>query len=197
MRYISQIIAPDRKHVPFLEYDINNIPDYRLLVASTDADKITDCALSEAQGCFGFTPGVVMVHTRKTATFHKHIVSAHMLDSHLEMPLSDTGYYNVFESGVVEKALSTIDIHMRDNQLYFMGNHGSVTAWACLSDHKKYIPFYDILCMMCKAMKCNLMQYKTIQFSNPEDDNFSVIELAQTDEAKRFYMKMWLDVIKE
>lgn len=197
MHYISQIIAPDRTHVPSLEYAINKIPDYRLLVASTDADKIIDCALSEAQGCFGFSPGAVMTHTRKTATFHKHIVSAQMLDAHVDLGRCDTGYYNVFESGVVEKKRSKLDIQMRDNQLYFMGSHGSVTAWSCLSDDKKYMPFYDIMCMMCREMKCNIMEYKTIEFSNPEDDNFSVIELSQTDEAKRFYMKMWLDIVRD
>lgn len=86
---------------------------------------------------------------------------------------------------------------MRDNQLYFMGSHGSVTTWSCLSDDKKYMTFYDIMCMMCREMKYNIMQYKTIEFSNPEDDNFSVIELSQTDEAKRFYMKMWLDIVRD
>lgn len=72
---------------------------------------------------------------------------------------------------------------------------GTLAVWN--NGTREIYPIYDILGMLCCRLGVNVMNYSYIKLYSSEGRYKTVIELDKSDDAQRFYMKMYMDVSRK
>lgn len=148
-----------------------------------------------------FGAWVAVVHSNRTALFHKYVESAitKPKSAPISFEVSDNVYYGEFYQDPVGD-VEVIDIRMEDCRVSAFGEGGSCVYFSnsdgeLLGQYSEvYCTLYDLFIHLCRETGFNLMQYNYIQLGSSEQNWCVGIKLSQSLEAQRFYTKMMLDV---
>lgn len=167
-------------------YAASDIPHMSLLGFS-------DCV---ADTCYG-----VICLDEKRAMLHRYATASTTFLGISGVKLSDADrcVWNLWQTDTsgVDGTHGTIVINTINDIVSSSGREGSVIGKQTgFLEEVELFTLYDILGVVCRDLKLNLMRYETIQFFSSTKDYVTTIKLSQSAEAKRFYTKMYLDVSK-
>lgn len=147
--------------------------------------------------------GVVVTHTTKTAMLHKHIAFAETTIGSGTGKYPRADYCVLVDGGLYSFANGsddhdTLSVNISDNAPEVAGILGSIVRYIPrLTPSARMCTLYDYLGYVCRSSGVNIFNYKTIHLYSELRCTSTVIKLAETDEAKRFFMKMYLDVSRK
>lgn len=209
MRYISSlagVISVDNIEEYGGYFDSGFYGDVEVTDLDTgDIERVRDVIAKDAIGT-GYDSYMcrwcAVEHTHKTALLHKYIEWAETDVYHdiRPLPKADRLYYG---TNIMEREDSdTLDIIMGDYRVVLCGAiRGSVVVWRGPSPKQYqlgcgqpvFMTLYDMLIKLCRYTKVNVFQYREIQFSSAKLRWYSYLKFKQTDEARRFLTKMYME----
>lgn len=204
MQYVKQI----EDEVPSMQFDLFS-PRYLMVTVhdtdtNTDAEMAADEILYEFIVGVGFVDsfGVVVRHSQKTASLHNHIVFAETTIGSGMGKYPGSDYCVILNNGLYSFSNGTdghelLSINISDNSPEVAGLLGSVVK--CVS---KFAPsyrlctLYDYLGYLCRSSGLNIFSYQKLHLFSELRSVSTIIKFSESDEAKRFFMKMYLDVTR-
>lgn len=175
MGYITSIVDMKGKAYQSLEFS-GAVPEwsdggYRLESNRAHVAFCDYAPLEETVGV-GISPvdgcWTFVTHDKKAAYLHRYIEVAETFT----MPFDQMGEYSIIAFGC----------------------NRSVVLWTD-KNFRSICTVYDLLIYMCRATGENLLNENLVSFGNRSLGWILDITLSHTDEANRFYTKMWLDVV--
>ena len=205
MKYVSEITAEVGGNQPSMIYLLNKV-DYigSALVLDTESsgeERMTIRQL-DSWGTIGVgicglsSEGSVVCHTKKTATLHHHIDAVR---TKYGTPILVDDVERVFDNGAMAGYSKGRVLYLDTGKtvLDIIGLRGSVCIWPGDSSKRlKVYTLYDALGCLCRNTGVNLMSYKELHLYSDVRRTTTTIELSDSAEAKRFFTKMYLDVLR-
>lgn len=209
MYYVSDIITDAGKHLHSVTYwPFNSVPHFEVELTDiqTGAKRMASSYELSELPCIGYgsdngvvrgladsVPNEVVVrHTLKSALLHSHILE---LRSIIGTSLADSGEVVTFIHGtkVVDGDWKTVGVDTASETVISCG--GVIIERRGFDGIRFTKTLYDALVKLCKECKENLMSYEHILLFSRQHNITTEIRLSQSDEAKRFFTKMCLDVM--
>ena len=210
MRYVCDIQKTHRdgrvEHLKsslgYLNYELT------ILVRDTETGEVEfldpcECLDDE---CFGFASVALAdtcaaaCHDDKTALLYKYVVSAETVPERSQT-LDNADSCTLKENCLIVNqgiGSTVLDIRLVNDSILIEGNSGSVVSrqygW---NGESKVTSLYDFLGYLCRMLGINVMKYETIQlYKAGKVCHTSTIKLLHTQEADRYFTKMYLDVVR-
>lgn len=204
MRYVSSILNPSGHPVSAFEYPLGDGFSHQITVSDTESQAELGIDTSAGFDCIGRglnfadATGVVVCHTKKTATLQRYVNVAEIRRGvyPLDFKDADICVMEKHDFRLNSQTHAIISLLFGHDVILWFGQGGSVTSWSKLNGTEKVIlPLYDLLIILCRRTGINLMSYETIQLGSRSMLWQSTVRLLHTEEANRFYTKMYLDVV--
>lgn len=204
MRYVSSILTPHGVNINSFEYPLNDGFSHQITVSDVESQSVLGLDTSAGFDCIGRglnfadATGVVVCHTIKTATLQKYVNVAEIRRGvyPLDFRDADVCIMDKREYNLTSKTHSIISLLFGNDVVLWFGVGGSVVRWSKMNGVEKTIlPLYDLLIILCRQTGINLMSYETIQLGSRSMLWQSTVRLLHTEDADRFYTKMYLDVV--
>ena len=211
MRYISRITAVPEGLTSSLLHVSFGMDDERFSLVLHDMEKGTDeevrpSSLPYRQGVLGYVEkihhvgGVVVKHSEKTATLHKYIKGIGTKSGAPAMLLLSADSCSIYDRNVSETGRlhgrPTVAVNTYNTIFKVGGELGSVVVKQPGGGSAEILTLYDTLGYVCSQIGLNLMTYNEIQLYSELYKYKTTIELEHSKEADRFFMKMFLDVMR-
>lgn len=207
MKYISGIVDSSGKELETFSFTMwDGIDEFRFLVYDTDDDSVSSYSCLEHLDCYGLSPtihdseGHAVKHNQKTVSLYRYVEYAKTILGTREVPQDgvdkcaiSNGFFD--KSGVVGN--SQLVVNIVNDSVTFLGESGSVAVrqTGFIGDVKLYT-LYDLLGLLCRECHLNLMLYTRIYLFSKRNNFTSILGLRQDAEAKRYFLKMYMDVVK-
>lgn len=204
MRYVSAVQDVHGNQIDGFEYPLSEELNSRITVSDTASPGKDYIDRSVGFDCIGRginfadASGVVVRHTLKTATLQRYVNVAETRRGVYPLDFKDSDICNVEKHELMLKSQShsIISLLFGQDVIPVFGVGGSATSWSKLNGlQKTLLPLYDLLIILCRRTGLNLMSYETIQLGSRSMLWQSTIRLLHTEEANRFYTKMYMDVV--
>lgn len=137
--------------------------------------------------------------TEKTAMLHQYIEFVSMtFGQPKEMHSYDCCVMSAGSSfGFVNKSSSGLIINTTNTAIKVAGFKGSVVTWSDrLRDSPKVMSLYDLLGEVCRETRLDVMKYEELRFVSELRGVTCIIRFKKSVEAKRYFTKMYLDVMR-
>ena len=169
-----------------------------LVVAASDIPSMSVLGFSDAVP--GGKYGVVCLSDR-AVILHKFAKVTTVFGDFRDVALeeSDACIWNLWQTNTdgICGDRPAIVIHTLSDIISASGRCGSVIGKQVdFIDEVALCTLYDIIGMACRELGENLLRYSKIQFYSRTKSYVTTIELDQSHEAKVFYTKMYLDVVR-
>lgn len=209
MRYVSQIIDASGKVIKGLQYDTEYNHGCDLTITDMETDLVQSGPIGAITKCLGFymdnlrSEGIIITHTKKTAMLHEYINSLESRSNCAPTEHKQADKYVLTSGTFFVPHLSTeptpiVEVWLTGYSVAICGELGSVVKVRADGVAEGNVhTLYDWLIHLCRLAKTNLLKYETIQLSSSRGGWMSTIRLVQTQEAKRFFTKMYMEVVKE
>lgn len=208
MRYISQIEAVPEGLTGTLLHVSFGVDDDRFSVTMHDMDsgedeKVRPSSIPYRPKLLGYCEdisyvgGVVVKHSDKTAKLHRYIKSAVTRKGAPAMRLFGVDSYSIYDRGVIEKESNVVAVNTFNTIFRVGGELGSVAVKQDGGGSAEVMPLYDALGYLISRIGLNLMLYDEIRLYSELYKYKTIIGLEHGAEADRFFMKMFLDVMKK
>ena len=137
--------------------------------------------------------------TEKTAMLHRYIEFVSMtFGQPKEMHSYDCCVMSAGSSfGFVNKSSFGLSINTTNTAIKVAGLKGSVVTWSDrLRDSPKVMSLYDLLGEVCRETRLDVMKYEELRFVSELRGITCIIRFKKSTEAKRYFTKMYLDVMR-
>lgn len=199
MRYISRIVGYPDGHVVFdwktelfVRVNSDGVEHEMLATALIGSNVLGYTSVAMYPSC----PGLVCYNS-KTVQLFRYVKSAKTQEgvSVVDLRNSDSCELGAGFAGSGDSRLLVVNTGY--DCIRVCGHMGSVVVVEeNVGTSLSICTLYDLLIWLCKRMKANIMTYERIQLYRQW--NYStVIELEHSQEADRFFMKMYLDGIRQ
>lgn len=211
MRYISKIEAVPEGLTSSLLNVSFGMDDERFSLVLHDMENGADeevrpSSLMYRHGVLGYVEsirhigGVVVKHSDKTAMLHRYLRRVNTKSRAPAMNLLRMDSYSIYDRNVGSRTKlcrSPIVAVNTFNTMFAVGGElGSVVVKQLGGGSAEIMTLYDALGYVCSQIGLNLMLYDEIQLYSELYKYKTVIELEHSKESDRFFMKMFLDVLR-
>ena len=204
MRYISEIWTSQREPAVTDGLILFN-RDFSVTVHDSEsgADELIAGVLLQESDAWGYADiavygnPVVVRHTEKTALLHKYIDSIETEAGTGQVYLAGIDFGTWCSDKVIPirgENNPVLAIDTKDDSICTSGVMGSVVSKQTgFLGGIKVMTLYDILIETCRALQADVMAYEVLIYHSPQSHYTTTIRFSQSQEAKRFLLKMWLE----
>lgn len=209
MRYLSDGIRGVSGVAIMSKWSIRDVPGMcAVIVRDTDNNTEEKTRLCDLRGekvlGFGISSwwscGAAVVHTHKTAMLHKYIESASSVFRSPSQCVfeADVPVFSFKEMyAFTDEKEQDLFINVTCCAFDIFGPLGSGTIFARHDKETQRIAtLYDFLGWVCRESRCNVMSYRDLVFYSETRGLIVTLRLAKTQEAMRFFTKMYMDVMR-
>ena len=210
MRYIRYISLYGKGNVPELKRYLMPFGDEIVVTVhntETDEDEVVDARDLPNLGCYGFSDNVAetcyafVTLDEKSAMLHRYASAKTTWRGALDVNLleADVCSWNLWDTSPSSQGMGhdTLIIRVGGDIVSASGRDGSVIGKQVdFLDDVELSNLYDFLGLVCRELGMNVMAYKYVKFYSKSKSCLTTVTFDQSAEAKRFYMKMYLDVVK-
>jgi len=191
MKFISNISIHGGLSVPFLTNLFSNICDIE--VTDDVTGEVLEVPATElSRGSYlGFVDkglgGCAVKHDKRAVTLLKYIENVEVLKDHTP-DYEDLVFVPQMHAF---KSESTNTVFIESSTTSLCGKYNEVAY--CATGTSEFCTLYDLLCRLCLSANCCLMLDRVLLIYNPQTRDTLRFTFMQNDDARAFFMKMYLE----
>lgn len=203
MRYVAECIMDGVQHRS-LHWD-SHLYKAKLLIRDSDFDEVEyvdKVPKTGVLGCYAQErTHVVTCMDAYQVKFFEYVKVVRTYINVLDTPLCDCNIltgdrFDAFESIMYSQDKQTLVVTFESGVCKLAGESGSVALLTYNSIIGSFMSLYDMFFRLCKRTGICVMSYKTVQLYGLRGDTVVVLELSQSQEALRYFTKMYMDVMR-